>query len=78
MAEEYKLVPGTMPSKKRATVYVQILEEFLGGKSETVRVEMGRKPTTIYIGLNNARKADPRFASLTVHQRGDEIWLKKA
>ncbi|MBA4370134.1 MAG: hypothetical protein C0418_00960 [Coriobacteriaceae bacterium] len=78
MSDEYRLVPGPIPTTKRATVYAQILQDFLAGKAQTARVEMRRKPTTLYIGLNNARKTDDRFASITVHQRGGEIWLKRA
>lgn len=54
--QEYRLIPESLPGAKvRKGLYEEIIEEFLEGGQNSVRVEMGGKTTNaIYQGLYQA------------------------
>ena len=75
---KYQLVPEPVPPAGRraaSSVYTEMLDAFLALKDESVRVEYDRKPSTVYISLKRAVKADPRYDGIKVSQRGDHIYL---
>ncbi|MBE0475813.1 MAG: hypothetical protein IBX62_01765 [Coriobacteriia bacterium] len=78
MDAKYKLIPEDIPPISKATVYEKVLDDFLGSKNASVRVEVPKKkPATIHQGLLKAKRMNGRFAQVSVVRRGETIYLKK-
>jgi hypothetical protein len=59
-------------------MYEKVMEDFLGGKSASCRVEIpSKKPSTIHQGLLKTKRVNGRFAQISVVRRGDAIYLRK-
>lgn len=71
----YKLVPASVPARgARATMYDNIVADFMAMKDGSVRVEVaGRKPASVRLSLKNA--IDRQGAKAKVVSRGDETYL---
>ncbi len=77
---DYTLVPTPLPPAGRrgaSSVYRDIVEDFIGMQNQSVRVEYDRKPATVYISLKRVVRSDPRYASIKVSVRGDQVFLVK-
>jgi len=75
---EYKLIPEQLPTAGRrggASVYVDMIEQFLKMNKPSVRVQYERKPMTIYVALKRVVRSDPRYASVEVSQRVKNVYL---
>jgi hypothetical protein len=75
---EFKLIPADVPPagrRGRASVYTEMVEQFLAQKTASVRVQYDRKPATVYISLKRVVRSDPRFAAVKVSQRGKDVYL---
>lgn len=75
---DFKLVPEELPPAGRrgkASVYTDMVEQFLKLKTGSARVQYDRKPATVYISLKRAVRSDPRYAAIKVSQRGKEVYL---
>jgi hypothetical protein len=78
MDSRYRLIPEEIPAISKATVYNDVMEDFLKRKDPAARVEMAKKkPSTIHQGLLKAKRLNPAFASVSVVRRGDSIYLRK-
>ena len=77
MADDYNLVPAELPGKvgrKRATVYQDIIDEFVNGENAVVRVDLpGKKLSTIALQLR--RTVNAKGVDVSVVQREDHIYL---
>jgi hypothetical protein len=75
---EYKLIPEQLPTAGRrggASVYVDMVEQFLKMSKPSVRVQYDRKPSTIYVQLKRVVRSDPRYAGVKVSQRDKNVYL---
>lgn len=78
MESRYRLIPEEIPSVSKATVYNDVIEDFLKSGEPSARVEMPkRKPSTLHQGLLKAKRLNPKYASVSVVRRGDTVYLKK-
>lgn len=78
MEAKYRLIPEDIPPISKATVYEKVLNEFLGSKDKSARVEVPKKkPATIHQGLLKAKRMNSRFGPLSVVRRQEVIYLKK-
>lgn len=78
MDAKYKLIPEPIPPITKATVYENVLDDFLKGKNATVRVEVPKKkPATIHQGLLKTKRLNSRFSPVSVVRRGEALYLRK-
>ena len=57
MESRYRLIPEEIPAISKATVYNDVMEDFLKRDNPTARVEMDKKkPSTIHQGLLKAKR----------------------
>lgn len=79
MKGDYKLIPEPIPAISKATVYEDIIEDFMGQKNcPSARVEIAKKkPATVHQGLLKAKRLNPKLSPVSVVRRGDAIYLKK-
>jgi hypothetical protein len=75
---KYRLIPEEIPPISKATVYENVMDDFLRGKDKACRVEVPKKkPSTIHQGLLKTKRLNPRFANLGIVRRGESIYLRK-
>jgi hypothetical protein len=73
----YELVPQPVPTRQRASIYKEIVTEFLASGEKSVLVAgTERKPITLLQGLRKAIEVDGR-TDVKVVQRGHEVFLVK-
>jgi hypothetical protein len=73
----YELVPQPVPTRQRASIYKEIVTEFLASGEKSVLVAgTERKPITLLQGLRKAIEVDGR-TGVKVVQRGHEVFLVK-
>jgi hypothetical protein len=73
----YELVPQPVPTRQRASIYKEIVAEFLAsGETSVLVAGTERKPITLLQGLRKAIEVDGR-TDVKVVQRGHEVFLVK-
>ena len=71
----FELIPQPVPSRQRASIYKEILSEFIASGERSVLVAgTDRKPVTLLQGLRKALESE-EIASVRVVQRGQDIYL---
>jgi hypothetical protein len=71
----FELVPQPVPTRQRASIYKEILGEFLASGERSVLVTgTERKPVTLLQGLRKALEVDGA-QGLKVVQRGQGVYL---
>lgn len=72
----WRLVPGRMPRLCRESHYYDILRSVIEEGVSEVRVEYPRKSArSLYAGLKHCVAHVEEFAHLSVHLRGNEVWI---
>ncbi len=75
---KYRLIPEEIPPISKATVYENVMDDFLRGKDKSCRVEIPKKkPSTVHQGLLKTKRINAKFAGISVVRRGDTIYLRK-
>lgn len=73
----YELIPKPVPTRRRASIYKDILNDFVAsGESSVLVAGTDRKPVTLLQGLRKAIDNEG-LAQVRVVQRGTEIYLTK-
>lgn len=71
----FELIPKPVPTRQRASIYKEILNEFLASGERSVLVAgTDRKPVTLLQGLRKALDNE-EMAPVRVVQRGEDIYL---
>lgn len=71
----FELVPQPVPTRQRASIYKEILSEFLNsGESSVLVTGTERKPVTLLQGLRKALEVDGA-QGVKVVQRGQGVYL---
>lgn len=76
--KDYKLVPKSVPARRRSSFYKDILDDFLDSGQESVLVDgTDRKPVTLVQGLRKALDAEG-VEGVKVLQRKDDTYLVRS
>ncbi len=76
-AKGYELIPRPVPTRRRASIYKEIIAEFIASGHDSAQVVCpDRKPVTLLQGLRKAVVAED-LPELKVVQRGSDIYLVK-
>ena len=75
MAKSYKLTESQIPERHTASVYADIVADFIAQGAESMQVTIeGMKPATLRAGLRRALKGK-EADGVRLAQRGEETFL---
>jgi len=77
MAKTYKLTEGNVPERHTASVYADIVADFLAQGTDSMKFSIeGMKPATLRAGLRRALKGK-EGGGVRLVQRGEETYLAR-
>lgn len=72
----YQLIPKPVPTRQRASIYREIISDFLSTKENSVLVHApDRKPATLLQGLRKVLVTEGMADEVRAVQRGEEVYL---